>query len=41
MINQDKKIKLRKKWIDYYQKNNKSISVVCRRFDISRTIFYR
>ena len=34
-------VKFRKKWIDYYQKNNKSISVVCRRFDITRTTLYR
>jgi len=41
MTSQDKKIKFRKKWIDYYQKSTKSISVVCRRFGISRTTFYR
>jgi transposase len=41
MTNPQKKINLRTKFIEYYLQSNIPISVVCRRFDISRSTFYR
>jgi transposase InsO family protein len=41
MPNPQKKINFRKKYIEYYLQTNKPIAVVCLRFDISRSTFYR
>lgn len=41
MTDSQKKINLRRKFIEHYLQTTKPISVVCRRFDISRSTFYR
>ncbi len=41
MTNPQKKINPGRKFNEYYLKTKKPVSIVCRRFDISRSTFYR